>query len=113
MRPWEIPGAASPGSQGCPPVPQGCASIPGPCSQQGGRGPHPDRACPSCWGKCPRGFVLPFSCSAYGGRASPPGQTGETIVLHQTNYRWHVEQLVMSVTVRNLYFLTSSVPRAS
>ena len=26
-------------------------------------------------------------------------------------YRWHVEQLVMSVTVRNLYFFTRSVPR--
>src|SRR6185437_8665095 len=26
-------------------------------------------------------------------------------------YRWHVEQLVMSVTVRNLYFFTRSVTR--
>ena len=26
------------------------------------------------------------------------------------NYRWHVEQLVISVTVRNLYFFTKSVP---
>ena len=33
--------------------------------------------------------------------------------MSRARYRWHVEQLVMSVTVRNLYFFTKSVPRES
>src|SRR5207248_3092956 len=85
MRLWEIRGAASPGIPRCRRVLPGCANTQDLSSPRSARALSRGRACFSCSDRLPRvsnsRFVDPCSVHlANGGRASPPGWTGETPV---------------------------------
>src|SRR5712691_3895746 len=105
MHLWEIHGASSHEIPRFRRVPPGCANTQGLWFARCRLAPSRGRACLSLTGKLPR--VSIFLVLAHGGRASPPGWTRETLVLHRLlPHLWHAAQLVISATVRKLYLCT-------